>query len=101
MLYYTCLRHLAVWPEMLMLILTFLIVLKARVVSLTLTSSPRVSENKRLRWTLGSHVRLVLCFEKGTLFPYCLVFPWKRPNWERLKGCETTAENTGIVGNMV
>lgn len=82
--------------------LTFLIVLNARVVSLTRTSPPMVSDANRLRWTFGNHVRRVLCFEKGTLFPYCLVFPWNRPSWDRLNGCETTdAENAVRVGNIV
>lgn len=79
--------------------LTFFIVFKALVVTLTRIFSPRVSENSRLRCTFGSHVRRVLCFEKGTLFPYCFVLPWKRPSCERLNGCETT-ENTGKLENI-
>ena len=79
--------------------LTFFIVFKALVVTLTRIFSPRISENSRLRCTFGSHVRRVLCFEKGTLFPYCFVLPWKRPSCERLNGCETT-ENTGKLENI-
>jgi hypothetical protein len=55
--------------------LTFLIVFKARVVSFNLTFSPKVSEWSRFCWTFGNHVRFVLCFENGTLFPDCRIFP--------------------------
>ncbi len=60
---------------------------------------PRVSEKRRLLWTFGSHVRRVLCFELGTLFPYCFILPWNRPSCERLKGVLTTSQR-GIEGNM-
>jgi hypothetical protein len=48
-------------------------------------------------------VRRVLCFECGTLFPYCLVLPWKRPSWERRKGVEILESEARIGGveNMV
>jgi hypothetical protein len=48
-------------------------------------------------------VRRVLCFECGTLFPYCLVLPWKRPSWERRKGVEILDSEASIGGveNMV
>ena len=87
--------------------LTFLMVRSARVVSLTLTkpsppscsSPPSISEGKRFCCTLGSHVRRVLWCEKGTLLPYCLVRPWKRPDCARLNGCETVSR-TELVGRI-
>ena len=79
---------------------TLLIVFKARVVSLTFINSFNVSENNRFDCTFGSHVLLDLCFENGTLFPYCFVFPWNKPSWDLLKGDETMLK-TGIEGIMV
>ena len=78
---------------------TFLIVFKALVVSLTRIRSPIISEGNRLCWTLGSQVRRVLCFEKGTLFPYCFILPWNKPCWDRLKGWDTTSHNV-LLGNI-
>jgi len=79
---------------------TLRIVLRARVVSFTRTFSPRASEKRRLVWMLGSHDRRVFFFENGTLFPYCLVFPWKRPSCDRLKGWLSAAAKDGKDGNM-
>jgi len=70
------------------------------VVSFTRTFSPRASEKRRLVWMLGSHDRRVFFFENGTLFPYCLVFPWKRPSCDRLKGWLSAAAKDGKDGNM-
>jgi hypothetical protein len=70
------------------------------VVSFTRTFSPRASEKRRLFWMLGSHDRRVFFFENGTLFPYCLVFPWKRPSCDRLKGWLSAAAKEGKDGNM-
>lgn len=78
---------------------TLLIVRNAFVVNLTLINSCKTSEKSRLEWTFGSQVRRVLCFEKGTLFPYCFILPWKRPSWERLNGA-LTISNRGKEGNM-
>ena len=71
-------------------------VLSARVVSFTRTCSPSTSEKRRLDCTLGSQVRRVFFLEKGTLLPYCLILPWKRPSWARLKGCREMASDTWI-----
>lgn len=68
--------------------------------SFTRTFSPRASEKRRLVWMLGSHDRRVFFIEKGTLFPYCLVFPWKRPSCDRLKGWLSAAAKDGKDGNM-
>jgi len=70
------------------------------VVSFTRTVSPRASEKRRLDWTLGSHALRVFFFEKGTLFPYCFVFPWKRPSCDRLKGWLSAAAKDDKEGNM-
>jgi len=75
-------------------------VLRARVVSFTRTVSPRASEKRRLDWTLGSHALRVFFFEKGTLFPYCFVLPWKRPSCDRLKGWLSAAAKDDKEGNM-
>lgn len=79
---------------------TVFIVFSALVVSFIRIFCPSISEYMRFCWTLGSHERRVLCFEKGTLFPYCFIFPWKRPFWERLKGWETTSHNV-LLGNIM
>ena len=78
---------------------TFFIVLRALVVTFKRIFSPNIWESTRFCWTLGSQERRVLCFEKGTLFPYSFVLPWKRPSWERLKGLETTSQRV-LLGNM-
>lgn len=78
---------------------TFLIVFKALVVNLTRIKSPIMSDCSRLCWILGSQVRRVLCFEKGTLFPYCFILPWNKPCWDRLKGWDTTSHNA-LLGNI-
>jgi hypothetical protein len=80
--------------------LTFLIVFRALVVSFNLTFSPNTSEWSRFCWTFGNHVRFVLCFENGTLFPDCRIFPWNRPSWERLKGVLRAVSNA-CVPNML
>ena len=48
----------------------------------------------------GSHVRRVFFFENGTLFPYCLVFPWNRPSCDLLNGWLSAAASEGKEGNM-
>lgn len=79
---------------------TFSIVRMALVVTFSLRLCPSASEKIRFRWIFGSHVRRVLCFENGTLLPYCFIFPWKRPYCERLNGWEMTSENQARLGNM-
>jgi hypothetical protein len=49
---------------------------------------------------LGSHDRRVFFFEKGTLFPYCFVFPWNRPSCDRLKGWLSPAAKDAKEGYM-
>ena len=78
---------------------TFFIVLRALVVTFKRIFSPNILDSTRFCWTLGSQVRRVLCFEKGTLFPESFVLPWKRPSWERLKGLETISQSA-LLGNM-
>ena len=78
---------------------TFLIVFNALVVNLTRINSPIISECNRLCWTFGIQVRRVLCFEKGTLFPYCFILPWNKPCWDCLKGWDTTSHNA-LLGNI-
>jgi hypothetical protein len=78
---------------------TFFIVLRAAVVTFKRIFSPDILDSTRFCWTLGSQVRRVLCFEKGTLFPDSFVLPWKRPYWEHLKGLEATSQNA-LLGNM-
>ena len=82
---------------------TLRIVFSARVVTLISTFRPKASDARRLFCTLGSQLRRVFFFEKGTLFPYCFSFPWKRPSDERLKGVEMLARDakTTEEGNMV
>ena len=48
---------------------TLSIVRSARAVTVVCTSLPKTSEYSARLWELGSQVRRVLCFEKGTLFP--------------------------------
>jgi hypothetical protein len=48
---------------------TFLIVLIALVVTFNFNVCCNVSENSRLFWMLGSHVRRVFFLENGLLFP--------------------------------
>ena len=71
----------------------------ALVVNLTRIKSPIISDCNRLCWTLGSQVRRVLCFENGTLFPYCFILPWNKPCWDRLKGWDITSHNA-LLGNI-
>ena len=71
----------------------------ALVVNLTRIRSPIISDCNRLCWTLGSQVRRVLCFENGTLFPYCFILPWNKPCWDRLNGWDTTSHNA-LLGNI-
>lgn len=77
------------------------IVLSTRAVTVVLISLPMISEYSDLLCELGSHVRRVLCFEKGTLLPYNFVLPWNSPSAARLKGWEYGRDTSvGSVENM-